>query len=70
MDITVLSPDDPQDKNKYPLLTAKPNPRRVVCKACSIHSAKVIFDDFCKKLFKLHLSYIKLHFSGRLEKMN
>ena len=63
MDITVLSPDDPQDKNKYPLLTAKPNPRRVVCKACSIHSAKVIFDDFYEKLFKLH-------FSGRLEKMN
>ena len=41
MDITVLSPDDPQDERKYPLLTAKPNPRRVVCKACSIHSAKV-----------------------------
>jgi len=40
MDIRVLNPDDPQREDQFPFLTNKPNPRRTVCKACNIHSAK------------------------------
>jgi snRNA-activating protein complex subunit 3 len=40
MDIRVIGPDDPQQASYYPLLTNKPNPRRVICKICCLYSAK------------------------------
>jgi len=62
MDLRVVNMDDPQDEAKYPLLTSKPNQRRVICKACGLYSAKwetrqdVLADEdpafWCDKCFK------------------
>ena len=48
IDIRMSDTCDPQDPQQFPLLTCKPNPRRVVCKICNLHSAKVrnIFSVF------------------------
>ena len=40
MDIRLINLDDPQDPDYYPILSNKPNPRRVICKICNLYSAK------------------------------
>ena len=40
MDIRLLHCCDPQYNADYPLITNKPNPRRIVCKCCILYSAK------------------------------
>ena len=62
MDIRLINLDDPQHPDDYPLLSNKPNPRRVICKVCQLYSAKwetrhdELSDEdpsfWCEKCFK------------------
>ena len=52
LDLRVINLEDPQRAQDYPLLSNKPNPRRIICKG-------KIFDKISKKIFISNLIFYR-----------